>query len=88
MKPGQDGVTRVLYKMIERLNKYGIENIFFSPVIPDKLEQPTKMFSVPSFTLPFYKEYKFAVPGFKYFEEKLKNPPSKKVDLVCPHRGL
>jgi glycosyltransferase involved in cell wall biosynthesis len=73
MKPGQDGVTRVLYKIIEYLNKNGIENIFFSPVIPLEFEQPTRMFEVPSFTIPLYKEYKFAVPGIKYFEESLKN---------------
>ena len=72
MKPGQDGVTRVLYKMIEYLNEHRVSNIFFSPIIPAESEQPTKMFEVPSFTLPLYKEYKFAVPGIKYFEEKLK----------------
>jgi phosphatidylinositol alpha 1,6-mannosyltransferase len=71
MKPGQDGVTRVLYKMIEYFNKNRIENIFFSPIIPVESEQPTRMFEVPSFTLPVYKEYKFAVPGIKYFEESL-----------------
>jgi glycosyltransferase involved in cell wall biosynthesis len=73
MKPGQDGVTRVLYKMIEYLNENRIENIFFSPVIPPVSEQPTKMFEVPSFTIPLYKDYKFAVPGIKHFEDSLRN---------------
>ncbi len=72
MKPGQDGVTRVLFKMIEILNQQNIENIFFSPVVPIEPEQPTKMFSVPSVVLPIYKEYKFALPGSKNFEEKLR----------------
>lgn len=73
MKPGQDGVTRVLYKMIEYFYKNNINNIFFSPIVPEESEQPTKMFAVPAFTLPVYKDYKFAMPGMKYFEEILKN---------------
>jgi glycosyltransferase involved in cell wall biosynthesis len=86
MKPGQDGVTRVLYKMIEYFNKNGIENIFYSPVIPEESEQPTKMFEVPSFTIPIYKEYKFAVPGIKYFEESLKKftPDILHINSPCP----
>jgi glycosyltransferase involved in cell wall biosynthesis len=31
------------------------------------------MFAVPSFTLPVYKDYKFAMPGMRYFEESLKS---------------
>ena len=72
MKHGQDGVTRVLYKMIEQLNMRGIENIFFSPIIPDESEQPTKMFEIPSFSFPAYKEYKVAMPGYKRFEDNLR----------------
>ncbi|MCL5031349.1 MAG: glycosyltransferase family 1 protein [Bacteroidetes bacterium] len=85
MKHGQDGVTRVLYKMIEQLNTLGIENIFFSPIIPTKSEQPTKMFEVPSFTIPVYKEYKIAVPGYKNFEDKLRefNPDILHINSPC-----
>ena len=85
MKHGQDGVTRVLYKMIEQLNNLGIDNIFFSPVIPPESEQPTKMYEVPSFTLPVYKEYKIAVPGYKNFEDKLKdfNPDILHINSPC-----
>ena len=86
MKPGQDGVTRVLYKMIEYFNKNGIKNIFYSPIVPEESEQPTKMFEVPSFTIPVYKEYKFAIPGVKYFEESLKNfaPDILHINSPCP----
>ena len=85
MKHGQDGVTRVLYKMIDLLNKLGIENIFFSPIIPEEIERPTKMFEVPSLTLPLYKEYKIAVPGFKYFENQLLkfNPDILHINSPC-----
>ena len=72
LQPGHDGVTRVLYKLIDYLKSYKIEGMFFSPIIPGKVEQSVQMYSVPSITFPLYKEYKFAVPGQKYFEEKLK----------------
>ena len=72
LQPGHDGVTRVLYKLIDYLKSYKIEGMFFSPIIPGKDEQSVQMYSVPSITFPLYKEYKFAVPGQKYFEEKLK----------------
>jgi len=72
LQPGHDGVTRVLYKLIDNLKRYNIESMFFSPIIPDKEDQPVQMFSVPSFTFPLYKEYKFAIPGQRYFEDKLK----------------
>ena len=72
LQPGHDGVTRVLYKLIDNLKKYNIGSMFFSPIIPGKEEQPVQMYSVPSFTFPLYKEYKFAMPGQRYFEDKLK----------------
>ena len=72
MQPGHDGVTRVLYKLIENLKRFNIESMFFSPIIPGKEEQTVEMYSVPSFTFPLYKEYKLAVPGQRYFEDKLK----------------
>ena len=86
MRPGHDGVTRVLYKLIEELNKHQITNIFFSPIVPPEAEQPTPMYQVPSFTFPLYKDYKFAVPGLKYFEEKLNEfkPDILHINSPCP----
>ncbi|MFO7445742.1 MAG: glycosyltransferase family 1 protein [Ignavibacteriaceae bacterium] len=86
MKPGHDGVTRVLYKLIEGLNKNNIENIFFSAIIPGVEEQPSKMYRVPSVTFPLYKEYRFAVPGYKHFEQTLKefNPDIIHINSPCP----
>ncbi len=71
MKPGQDGVTRVLFKLIDWLNDKEIENVFISSLIPEKDEQITNFLEVPSIAVPFYKEYKFAYPGYKKFEHKL-----------------
>ncbi len=86
MKYGQDGVTRVLYKMIEQLNEKLLENIFFSPIVPETQNQPTQMYEVPSFTIPIYKEYKFAVPGYKNFEDILKEfqPDILHINSPCP----
>ncbi|RPI64545.1 MAG: glycosyltransferase family 1 protein [Ignavibacteriales bacterium] len=72
MKPGQDGVTRVLFKLVDWLNDKDIENVFISSLIPAANEQMTKFLEVPSIAVPFYKEYKFAYPGYKKFESTLK----------------
>ena len=72
MKPGQDGVTRVLFRLIDWLNENDVENIFISSEIPSRNEQMTNYYEVPSIPVPFYKEYKFAYPGYKKFESKLK----------------
>ena len=71
MRPGHDGVTRVLYRLIDGLKERGIKNIFFSPIIPLEDDQPTPMFEVPSVTFPLYKDYRVSVPGFKHFEKEL-----------------
>ncbi|MHB1686850.1 MAG: glycosyltransferase family 4 protein [Ignavibacteriaceae bacterium] len=86
MRPGIDGVTRVLYKLIEELNVRGIENIFISPIIPPKDEQPTAMFKVPSVTVPFYKEYRLPYFGQKKFEKKLLEfkPDIIHINSPCP----
>lgn len=72
MKPGLDGVTRVLFRLIDWLNENDVENIFISSEIPTRNEQMTNYHEVPSIPVPFYKEYKFAYPGYKKFESKLK----------------
>jgi phosphatidylinositol alpha 1,6-mannosyltransferase len=86
MKPGHDGVTRVLYKLIEALNANGIKNIFFSPIIPPEKEQPTKMYEIPSLTFPVYKDYRFPVAGHKSFEDKLEEfkPDILHINSPCP----
>jgi glycosyltransferase involved in cell wall biosynthesis len=86
MKPGHDGVTRVLYKLIETLQERNIENIFFSPIIPEEEIQPTKMFEIPSVTFPLYKDYRFPVALQKSFESRLAefNPDILHINSPCP----
>ncbi|HUI64127.1 MAG TPA: glycosyltransferase family 1 protein [Bacteroidota bacterium] len=71
MRPGHDGVTRVLYRLIDALKEREIESVFFSPIVPDASSRPVPMFEVPSVRFPLYKDYRFAVPGQKYFERHL-----------------
>ncbi len=86
MRPGHDGVTRVLYRLIDALRETGIESIFFSPIIPSAAEQPVPMYEVPSVRFPLYKDYRFAIPGQKHFEARLEafNPDVIHINSPCP----
>jgi phosphatidylinositol alpha 1,6-mannosyltransferase len=86
MKKGHDGVTRVLYRTIDALQSAGIESVFFSPIIPPPEERPVPMCEVPSVVFPFYKDYRYAVPGSKYFEQKLREfrPDLMHIHSPCP----
>jgi len=59
MKQGQDGVTRVLYKISEKLLARKVDHVFFSAIVPPKSEQMVPMYRVPSVRIPFYKEYRY-----------------------------
>ncbi len=86
MKPGIDGVTRVLYKLIEELKNKNIANIFVSPIIPGIEERPTAMYKVPSFTVPFYKDYRLPYSGQKSFDKTILefNPDIIHINSPCP----
>jgi glycosyltransferase involved in cell wall biosynthesis len=71
MKPGQDGVTRVLYRLVDYLNEKNIPNIFFSSIIPKNEDQPSPMIKVPSLAIPFYKEYRMAIPKQKFLKRQI-----------------
>ncbi len=86
MRHGHDGVTRVLYRLIDAFPERNVESIFFSPIIPEPAAQPVPMYEVPSVTFPLYKDYRFALPGQKHFEEKLAqfNPDLLHIHSPCP----
>ncbi len=85
MKPGQDGVTRVLFKLLDWLNYNDIENMFVTTIVPNNDEQTTKYLRVPSVQFPLYKEYKFALPGYKNFQEEILkfNPDIIHINSPC-----
>ncbi len=73
MQPEQDGVTRVLYRLIDAMNRFGVEAVFFSPAIPPASEQPVIMHRVPSVAFPLYPQYRLALPGYGSFERILRS---------------
>ncbi len=86
MKPGHDGVTRVLYKLIDELKERKIKSIFFSPIIPSVEERNIEMIKVPSMTFPFYKDYKVSLPLQHLLEKHLKDfqPDIIHINSPCP----
>ncbi len=86
MKPGHDGVTRVLYRMIEELQKRKIRNIFFSPIVPSEPDRKTPMVEVPSVTFPLYKDYKLPLPMQSRIEKSLSvfGPDIIHINSPCP----
>jgi glycosyltransferase involved in cell wall biosynthesis len=86
MKKEHDGVTRVLYRLIDELNKtHEIESLFISAIVPPVNEQPVEMFNVPSFVFPCYSAYRIALPSRLFFEDKLNdfNPDLIHINSPC-----
>lgn len=85
-KVGQDGVTRVLYKMIEGALERNHEVIAISSVLPEKHEQIVPMYQVPSVIMPLYKNYRLAIPGYQTFAKALDkfNPDILHINSPCP----
>jgi len=74
MKPGQDGVTRVLFRLSDYLREKRIDHIFFSPSLPPESERQVPMYESPSVEFPLHNhDYRFALPGQKHIEEVLKD---------------
>jgi glycosyltransferase involved in cell wall biosynthesis len=67
LKFGQDGVTRVVYKMIEGVLERGHEAIAITSILPELSQQTIPMYKVPSVVIPLHKEYRIAVPGYQSF---------------------
>lgn len=71
MRPGQDGVTRVMYKTIDEALACGHEAIGFSSDVPPEAEQIIPTYRVPSVPLPLQKAYRIAKPGYSHFAKRL-----------------
>ena len=87
MKKEHDGVTRVLYRLIEEINRTNqIDPLFISAIVPPRDEQPVEMFHVPSLVFPCYSAYRIAWPTRLFFEDKLNqfNPDIIHINSPCP----
>jgi glycosyltransferase involved in cell wall biosynthesis len=73
LRKGQDGVTRVVYKMIEGALIRHHNVIAITSTTPNPADQIVPMYRVPSVVLPLQKNYRIALPGYRQFSEILKN---------------
>jgi phosphatidylinositol alpha 1,6-mannosyltransferase len=71
LRVGQDGVTRVIYKMIEGAQERGHEVMGITSTLPESQDQIVPMLKVPSLTLPLQKSYRIAFPGYQRFQKEL-----------------
>ena len=71
MRPGHDGVTRVLYRMTAALAAAGVEHLFVSPILPPEAERTATMLEVPSIAFPLYRDYRVAKPGSHFFGKQV-----------------
>jgi glycosyltransferase involved in cell wall biosynthesis len=71
LKIGQDGVTRVIYKMIEGAVERGHEAIAITSTLPAERDRIVPMYAVPSVPLPLQKAYRIAMPGYQPFQKIL-----------------
>ena len=69
---GHDGVTRVVYRMIDGALARHHEAIAISATIPTEEERMVDFHRVASVALPWQKIYRIAVPGFQTFAKTLK----------------
>ena len=67
LKVGQDGVTRVIYKMIDGAIDRNHEAIAITSILPEPSQQSIQMYKVPSVVLPLQKAYRIAIPGYQSF---------------------
>jgi phosphatidylinositol alpha 1,6-mannosyltransferase len=85
MRPGHDGVTRVLFRLADALREREVPSIFFSPIVPaDGEDRPVPIVKVPSFPFPLYKDYRVALPGQKYFESALREFRPELIHINSP----
>ena len=71
LRVGQDGVTRVIYKMIDGALARQHEVLGITSTLPEPPDQIVPMLKVPSVVLPLQKSYRIALPGYQRFEKEL-----------------
>ncbi len=71
LRVGQDGVTRVMYKMFEGAKARGVDAMAFTSTLPEHHHEIIPMVGVPSIALPLQKAYRLALPGSQAFVKRL-----------------
>jgi len=65
MEYNVDGVVRYLYRLIDYLNAHQVVSLFVTGKLPAKDKIVAPMVRIPSFTLPLYRKYRYAVPDYR-----------------------
>lgn len=73
MRIGQDGVTRVMYRMMEAARHRGHAVLALTSTLPDPGQTDIPMVKVPSVVLPLQKAYRIALPGYHHFAPQLRS---------------
>jgi len=71
LRKGQDGVTRVMYKMFDGALARGVETLAFTSTLPEANDMVVPMVKVPSVPLFLQKNYRLALPSYHLFARKL-----------------
>jgi glycosyltransferase involved in cell wall biosynthesis len=83
---GQDGVTRVMYRIMEAARSKGHGVMAFTASEPGAGETDIPMHKVPSFSLPLQRAYRIALPGYHFFAKALSafKPDLLHIHSPCP----
>ena len=71
LRVGQDGVTRVVYKMIEGALARQHQVMGITSTLPEEPLVDVPMLKIRSVPLPLQKNYRIALPGYQRFEREL-----------------
>jgi glycosyltransferase involved in cell wall biosynthesis len=71
LRKGQDGVTRVMYKMFDGALARNIETLAFTSTLPEPADMVVPMVKVPSVPLFLQKNYRLALPSYHLFARRL-----------------
>ncbi len=71
LRVGQDGVSRVVYKMIEGALARQHQVMGITSTLPQESDLNVPILRVPSVPIPLQKSYRIALPGYQRFEKEL-----------------
>lgn len=71
LRVGQDGVSRVVYRMLDGALKRNHDVIAVTSTAPESQELPVPMYEVPSVVFPLHKAYRLALPSYRTFAKYL-----------------
>jgi len=85
LRTGQDGVTRVLYRLARAATERGHQVIGVATALPDDpAERPFPMVSVSSVPMPLHRAYRIALPGTATFTAALQRFAPDIIHLNSP----